>query len=440
MPYNTPQARAGRIEACDGCSHAHAHTHAPPTFSLALALSLSPAFSFSLSFVFCKGAQHRPGLFQGQGWASGGGRGFKPPAPLLCCGVAWRALQVVPIVPSVVFNGEVVPPTCAILGNMTKPSATRPSLLRFPEVHTFFHEFGHVMHAVLSKTKYTRFSWTWPMMPWPGGVEQDFLEVPSMFLEKLVYRRDVVEKLSAHYETGAVLDAATIAKLNKAQYFQAGLQWSRFIAMAMFDIEVHSKAPPYSCGGKDGLTLEELWATLMTTLGHRDEVPGTFMPASWYHLVIGYDAGYYGYVQPCAPACQRSKPVHVVSWRCGVAALHRGSTWGRGWRAGRRGAAQHATPWLRRQSSFAPCAACACACSMACSHQTRYLYSEAFAHCILDEFSKPGADMSSLGRRYRDCILEPCASIDGFDMLRNFLGREPDVQSFLKALGISDVK
>merc|ERR1711991_1088682 len=102
---------------------------------------------------------------------------------------------------------------------MTRPCKDRPSLLRFAEVHTFFHEFGHVMHAVLSKTKYTRFSWTWPMMPWLGGVEQDFLEVPSMFLEKLVYEKWCIERLSSHYKTGAALDDESIKNLRDAQHF-----------------------------------------------------------------------------------------------------------------------------------------------------------------------------------------------------------------------------
>jgi Zn-dependent oligopeptidase len=142
----------------------------------------------------------------------------------------------------------VIPPACAILGNMTKATASRPSLLRFAEVQTFFHEFGHVMHAVLSRTIFTRFSWTWPMMPWPGGVEQDFLEVPSMFLEKLVFQPSILKELSHHFETGKQLDDDTVRKLNSAQHFLAGRSWSRFIGMAMYDLELHSQTRPYKYG------------------------------------------------------------------------------------------------------------------------------------------------------------------------------------------------
>ena len=42
------------------------------------------------------------------------------------------------------------------------------------------------MHAVCARVRFARHAWTWPMMPWPGGVEQDFLEVPSMMLENFM--------------------------------------------------------------------------------------------------------------------------------------------------------------------------------------------------------------------------------------------------------------
>ena len=53
---------------------------------------------------------------------------------------------VVPLVPSCNFNDGKVLPAVSILGNMTKATEARPSLLRFAEVHTFFHEFGHGMY------------------------------------------------------------------------------------------------------------------------------------------------------------------------------------------------------------------------------------------------------------------------------------------------------
>ncbi len=65
-----------------------------------------------------------------------------------------------------------------------------------------------------------------------------------MFLEKLVYERDVLAELSSHFQTGARMDDATLDGLNRAQHFLAGRSWSRFIAMALYDLEVHSQLPP----------------------------------------------------------------------------------------------------------------------------------------------------------------------------------------------------
>lgn len=70
------------------------------------------------------------------------------------------------------------------MGNLSKPINDKESLLYFHEVKTLFHEFGHAMHCLCTKTKYSLFSWAWDMVPWPGGVEKDFLEVPSMMLEQ----------------------------------------------------------------------------------------------------------------------------------------------------------------------------------------------------------------------------------------------------------------
>ena len=61
-----------------------------------------------------------------------------------------------------------------------------PPLFTLLEVKTMFHEFGHAMHCVCTATNRSLLSWAWPMVPWPGGVEQDFLEVPSMMFEQWV--------------------------------------------------------------------------------------------------------------------------------------------------------------------------------------------------------------------------------------------------------------
>jgi len=206
---------------------------------------------------------------------------------------------VVPLAPSFVTNdqGKRQLPQCAILGNMTKPNLTtgRPSLLTFSEVKTFFHEFGHVMHAVLTKVDHSLHSWTWPMMPWVGGVQQDYLEVPSMMLEQFVYRPRVLERLSCHFETGAKLDSSTMTSIANAKHFLAGLSYRRFLAFAMFDMIIHQQGKaPFSFGEKNDLGYRDLWALCQTTYWGFAPQDNTHYYTTWYHMAIGYDAGYYG--------------------------------------------------------------------------------------------------------------------------------------------------
>lgn len=91
---------------------------------------------------------------------------------------------VIPIRPSYVMSdGTQQTAVAALVGNMPRPSGSRPSLLPHSMVRTVFHEFGHVLHCVLSKVRFSRFAWAWSAVPWPAGVEYDFLEAPSMMFE-----------------------------------------------------------------------------------------------------------------------------------------------------------------------------------------------------------------------------------------------------------------
>ena len=78
---------------------------------------------------------------------------------------------------------------------------------------TLFHELGHVVHALLAQSAHSRLSWAWPMVPWPGGVENDFLEVPSMMMEQWAYDPAVLARVSSHWTTGEPLPQAMVESL-----------------------------------------------------------------------------------------------------------------------------------------------------------------------------------------------------------------------------------
>lgn len=65
-----------------------------------------------------------------------------------------------------------------------------------------------------------------------------------------------------------------------------------------------------------------------------------------------------------------------------------------------------------------------------------YLWSLVFAQDIFSVFETNGIMDSKTGERYRKEILEVAASEEEMDMLRHFLGREPNSDAFMKSLGL----
>jgi len=43
------------------------------------------------------------------------------------------------------------------------------------------------MHALCTKSKISRFSWSWTAIPYPVGIEMDALEVPSQMFEVIYF-------------------------------------------------------------------------------------------------------------------------------------------------------------------------------------------------------------------------------------------------------------
>jgi len=88
-------------------------------------------------------------------------------------------------------GGKRNPIGAAMVANFTKPTKEKPSLLKFDEVETYFHEFGHLMHDLCSTARYARMAGT--------SVERDFVEAPSQMLENWCYQEEVLNILSGHY-------------------------------------------------------------------------------------------------------------------------------------------------------------------------------------------------------------------------------------------------
>ncbi|KAF9950092.1 hypothetical protein BGZ65_006867, partial [Modicella reniformis] len=104
---------------------------------------------------------------------------------------------VVPLRPSHVVSssGERILPVAVNVGNLSRPTADRPALLKHSEANTFFHEFGHVCHAMSSRARYSLFNFSWSVVPYPTSLAMDFLEVPSIMLENWLWEPTVLKRL-----------------------------------------------------------------------------------------------------------------------------------------------------------------------------------------------------------------------------------------------------
>ncbi|OMH81869.1 Thimet oligopeptidase [Zancudomyces culisetae] len=177
-------------------------------------------------------------------------------------------------------------PVSAIVANLSKPTPTRPSLLKHDELVTFFHEFGHLMHNICSQTKWSRFHGV--------EVERDFVEAPSQMLENWCWEPEVLQTFAKHYETNEPIPAEVVTKLVNAKNLGAGLLNLRQIFFGLFDLQLHSLT---SSPKVNPIDIVKLYNDLRLQISnvHSGEEE-TWQVATFGHIMGGYDSGYYGYL------------------------------------------------------------------------------------------------------------------------------------------------
>ena len=151
--------------------------------------------------------------------------------------------------------------------------------LNADELETLVHEFGHVLHGVLSSTRYVAQSGT--------SVERDFVEAPSQMYEEWARRKESLTLLASFCKPACPsIDDAMLQRLTAAHNYGRGIRYARQWLYASFDMSIHKE----SAG--DPLAI---WNAMesVTPLGH---VAGTEFPGQFGHLMGGYAAGYYGYM------------------------------------------------------------------------------------------------------------------------------------------------
>ncbi len=146
------------------------------------------------------------------------------------------------------------------------------------ELETLLHEFGHVLHGVLSKTRYADEGGT--------SVRRDFVEAPSQMFEEWARREEPLALFAQICPECPRLSSEQIARLDAARKFARGLYFMRQWEYAMYDMKLHTGQPPEALAA--WIEIEK-----QMRLGY---VEGSLFPAGFGHLMGGYSAGYYGYM------------------------------------------------------------------------------------------------------------------------------------------------
>ena len=178
------------------------------------------------------------------------------------------------------FNGEerVAPLACLIV-NFLKPTKKNPSLLSHGDVDTLFHEFGHILHFCLSKSKYASQS--------GFNVAWDFVEMPSQILENWTWNEKILKRISKHYKTGNPIPSSMIKNIIKAKLHMIKYFVVRSSILGLFDMELHTKKVK---------NIPALYNKLTKTYTGITMPKENIFPAGFGHIMHGYEAGYYSYM------------------------------------------------------------------------------------------------------------------------------------------------
>ena len=272
-------------------------------------------------------------------------------------------------------NGTRRYPATALVCNFSKPTPTKPSLLKHDEVVTLFHELGHGIHDLVARTTYSRFHGT--------NTVRDFVEAPSQMLENWCWTSSQLKSLSKHWSylspeyfkawQASVkegeqrpeehLPATLIENIINSRHVNDAMHNLRQLHFGIFDMTVHE---PKSHDEIKALDAQELYNKLREDICHYDGPGGKDSyhwgngQATFGHLIGGYDAGYYG-----------------------------------------------------------------------------YLFSQVYSTDMFYSVFRENPMDGKAGRKYRHTVLEKGGSQDEMKSLEDFLGRRPSAEAFYKELGLA---
>lgn len=184
------------------------------------------------------------------------------------------------------IDGDVIRPLVTNNMNLITPPEGEPTLMRYDEVETLFHEFGHGLHGLMTQIRYESFS----------GVDgpRDYTEFPAQILEHWAGQEAVLAEYATHYETGEVIPADLIEKMRNASTFNQGFKTTEFIAASLLDLAWHSLSSEEAAQITDAHAFER---EVLEGYGILPEIEPRYRSQYFSHIFAGgYSAGYYAYL------------------------------------------------------------------------------------------------------------------------------------------------
>ncbi|NGO39028.1 Zn-dependent oligopeptidase [Limisphaera ngatamarikiensis] len=178
-------------------------------------------------------------------------------------------------------DGRYQRPTVALVCNFPPPRPDRPSLLSHAEVETLFHEFGHAMHSILTRAKYSRFAGT--------SVPRDFVEAPSQMLENWVWDKTVLDSFAGDYrDPSRKIPREILQKLKDAKKSSIAHFYRRQFSFGIMDLVLHTRINEENAAEAIPLANRVLGEVFYP-------MPEDTTFITYFGHFTGYDAGYYGY-------------------------------------------------------------------------------------------------------------------------------------------------
>ena len=180
-------------------------------------------------------------------------------------------------------NSPRKPHLALMCGNMSRPVGDKPALLTHREVETVFHEFGHLLHQILSDVEVESLAGC--------NVAWDFVELPSQINENWCWESEALDRFARHWQTGEPMPAELKQKMLAARTYGAASFDMRQLCFGKLDLELHTNTATYA--GRD---VEEVDREILADYRIPTTEPANSSLRCFTHIFDGgYESGYYSY-------------------------------------------------------------------------------------------------------------------------------------------------